>query len=318
MRLKMLIKVLPFPHTSAAMIEKVYKLIINGKIGDAKLNHLGDETFLNTDSIKNVSSEFSVGHSQAWYDLHQFIYNEPKTPDSYTASVRYFNLIQGVIINTNSFVLNYPLYQTALKEVRKSGYVLNDNELNDTEKAVKDKRELFELTQKVLAKVHRVVEEESILARKTAMEILNYFENIDMEDELEASDIRDLINEIQGFYQKCFAVGINISSIDDIKTKKIKESASDIAKAMNILQKDYSGEDDISVLYVFSSNPIGTVLPFLKMLQKANEDIDTAREQMQSEKESLTRKGNWSNNVDPRFEQQQRDFDTLFAELREV
>lgn len=305
-------------YVKAAMIEKVYKLIINGKIGDAKLNHLGDETFLNTDSIKNVSSEFSVGHSQAWYDLHQFIYNEPKTPDSYTASVRYFNLIQGVIINTNSFVLNYPLYQTALKEVRKSGYVLNDNELNDTEKAVKDKRELFELTQKVLAKVHRVVEEESILARKTAMEILNYFENIDMEDELEASDIRDLINEIQGFYQKCFAVGINISSIDDIKTKKIKESASDIAKAMNILQKDYSGEDDISVLYVFSSNPIGTVLPFLKMLQKANEDIDTAREQMQSEKESLTRKGNWSNNVDPRFEQQQRDFDTLFAELREV
>lgn len=305
-------------YVKAAMIEKVYKLIINGKIGDAKLNHLGDETFLNTDSIKNVASEFSVGHSQAWYDLQQFIYNERKTPDSYIASIRYFNLILGMTTKTENYVLNYPLYQAALKEIRKSGFVLDENDINDTEKAVKDKREIFELTQKVLAKVHRVVEEESILARKTAMEILNYFENIDMEDELEASDIRDLINEIQGFYQKCFAVGINISSIDDIKTKKIKESASDIAKAMNILQKDYSGEDDISVLYAFSSNPIGTVLPFLKMLQKANEDIDTAREQMQSEKESLTRKGNWSNNVDPRFGQQQRDFDTLFAELREV
>lgn len=305
-------------YIKAAMIEKVYKLIINGRIGETKLNQLGDDVFLSTDTPKNSSYEFSTGHSQAWYELHQFIYNDTKTPDSYTASVRYFNLIQGVTINTDNYVLNYPLYQAALKEVRESGYILNDNDINDTEKSVKDKRELIELTQKVLAKVHRVVEEESTLARKTAMEILNYFDNIDMEDELEASDIRDLINEIQNFYQRCFAVGINISIIDDVQIKKIKDSASAIAKAMLILQKDYSGEDDISVLYAFSSNPIGVVLPFLEMLRKANKDIDTAYEQMQNEKESLTRKGNWNDNVDPRFEQQQGNFDTLFAELREV
>jgi hypothetical protein len=87
---------------------------------------------------------------------------------------------------------------------------------------------------------------------------------------------------------------------------------------MLILQKDYSGEDDISVLYAFSSNPIGVVLPFLDMLRKANKDIDTAYEQMQSEKESLTRKGNWNDNVDPRFEQQQEAFEVLYAEIKEV
>lgn len=305
-------------YIKASMIEKVYKLIINGRIGNAKLNHLGDEVFLSPDTTKNGDTKFLSGHSQAWYELHQFIYNEPKTPDSYIASVRYFNLIQGATINTDSFVLNYPLYQAALKEVRESGYILNDNDINDTEKSVKDKRELIELTQKVLAKVHRVVEEESTLARKTAMEILNYFDNIDMEDELEASDIRDLINEIQAFYQKCFSAGINISIIDDIIIKKIKEEAAEIAKAMNRLQSDYSDEDDVSVMYAFSSNPIGTVLPFLEILKKANTDIDTAYEQMHNEKESLTRKGNWNDNVDPRFEQQQGNFDTLFAELREV
>lgn len=305
-------------YIKAAMIGKVYKLIINGRIGDAKLNHLGDETFLSVDTPKNGAYEFSIGHSQAWYELHQFIYNEPKTPDSYTASVRYFNLIQGVTINTDNYVLNYQLYQAALKEIRKSGYFLDENDLNDTEKAVKDKREVFELTQKVLAKVKRVVEEETALARKTAIDILSFFENIDIEDELEASDIRDLINDIQGFYQRCFAVGINISTINDAKLKKLKESASDIVKAMCILQRDYSDEDDISVLYAFSSNPIGVVLPFLEMLRKANKDIDTAYEQMHSEKESLTRKGNWIDNVDPRFEQQQDAFEALFAELKEV
>ena len=305
-------------YIKAAMIEKVYKLIINGRIGEKKLNQLGDDVFLSTDTPKNGSYEFSTGHSQAWYELHQFIYNDTKTPDSYTASVRYFNLIQGVTINTDNYVLNYPLYQAALKEVRKSGYVLDENDINDTEKAVKDKREIFELAQKVLSKVHRVVEEETALARKNAVDILSYFENIDIEDELEASDIRDIINEIQSFYQRCFAVGINISIIDDAQFKKIKDSASAIAKAMLILQKDYSDEDDISVLYAFSSNPIGVVLPFLEMLRKANKDIDTVYEQMQNEKESLTRKGNWNDNVDPRFEQQQEAFEALYAEIKEV
>lgn len=305
-------------YIKAAMIEKVYKLIINGRICETKLNQLGDEVFLSTDTPKNGSYEFSTGHSQAWYELHQFIYNDSKTPDSYTASVRYFNLIQGVTINTDNYVLNYPLYQAALKEVRKSGYVLDENDINDTEKAVKDKREIFELTQKVLSKVHRVVEEETALAHKNAVDILSYFENIDIEDELEASDIRDIINEIQSFYQRCFAVGINISIIDDAQIKKIKDSAAAIAKAMLILQKDYSDEDYISVLYSFSSNPIGVVLPLLEMLRKANKDIDTAYEQMQNEKESLTRKGNWNDNVDPRFEQQQGAFEALYAEIKEV
>lgn len=305
-------------YIKAAMIEKVYKLIINGRIGETKLNQLGDDVFLSTDTPKNSSYEFSTGHSQAWYELHQFIYNDTKTPDSYTASVRYFNLIQGVTINTDNYVLNYPLYQAALKEVRKSGYVLDENDINDTEKAVKDKREIFELAQKVLSKVHRVVEEETALARKNAVDILSYFENIDIEDELEASDIRDLINEIQNFYQRCFAVGINISIIDDVQIKKIKDSASALAKAMLILQKDYSGEDDISVLYAFSSNPIGVVLPFLEMLRKANKDIDTAYEQMQNEKEALTRKGIWNDNIDERFGQQQEAFEVLCTEMQEV
>lgn len=305
-------------YIKAAMIGKVYKLILNGRIGDTKLNHLGDETFLSVDIPQNADFAFSIGHSQAWYELNQFIYNESKTDDSYTASVRYFNLIQGVSINTDSYVLNYPLYQAALKEIHKIRYVLDENDLNDAEKAVKDKREVVELTQKILAKVHKVVEEETILAHQTAIDIFRFFDNIDIDDELEASDIRDLINDIQSFYQKSFAVGININLIEDAKLKKLKDSASEIAKAMSLLQKDYSENDDVSVLYSFSSNPIGVVLPFLEMLRNANKDIDTAYEQMCSEKETMTRKGNWSDNIDPRFEQQQGIFEAICAELKEV
>lgn len=304
-------------YVKAAMIGKVYKLILNGSIKTVNTDHLGNETFLGADISKNEASEFLTGHSQAWYELHRFIYNEPETSDSYTASVRYFNLIQGVAINTDNYVLNYPLYQAALKELRKSKYVLDKNDLNDNERAVKDKRQIFELTQKILEKAEKVAEEETSLALKTAADILSFFENINMEDELEASDIRDLINAIQSFYQKCFTAGIYTGITDVTKLKKLKESASVIAKAMCILQKDHSGEDVISVLCTFSSNPIGTVLPFLEMLRKADRDIDTAYEQMQNEKVNLMRKGNWSDNADPRFEQYKKSFEVLFSELKE-
>lgn len=305
-------------YIKAAMIEKVYKLIINGGIGDAKLNHLADEIFLSEDSPENRTAEFLQGHSKAWYELHRFIYGNSKTPDSYAASVRYFNLIQGAAINSDKYVLNYPLYRAALKEIGKSGYILDENDINDTERAVKDKREVIELTQNVYKRLRRVAEEEAALARKTAMDTLGYFENIDIEDELEASDIRDLINDIDEFYDKCYKAGVNIPTENYSKLEKLKKSASDIAKAMNILQKDYSAEDDISVLYAFSANPIGIVLPFLEMLNETNKDTDTVYEQMHSEKESMTRKGNWTDNVDPRFEQQRGAFEALLAELKEV
>ena len=305
-------------YIKAAMIEKVYKLILNGQIANVNLDHLDDETFLNTESHENKSGEFTSGHAHAWYDLHKFIYNDPMCHDSYLASVRYFNLIQGVVINTDSYVLNYLLYQSAVKEVRRSGYVLNENAANDIEKSVKDKKEIFELAQKVLFKTHKVVEEETSLARATALKILFYFENIEMEDELEPSDIRNIINEIFDFYQKAFAAEINLRSIDKKEIESLKNSASDIAKAMAILQKDYTNKDDVSVLYAFSSNPIGRVQPFLKLLERAASDVETAYEQMCNEKEKLTRKGNWSDNVDPRFEQKQDEFNVILAELEEV
>lgn len=49
-----------------------------------------------------------------------------------------------------------------------------------------------------------------------------------------------------------------------------------------------------------------------------SKDIDTAYEQMRSEKEDLTRKGSWSDNIDPRFERQQKAFETILSELQEV
>lgn len=69
-------------------------------------------------------------------------------------------------------MLNYSLYQAAIKEIRKSGYILDENDINEMGKKVKDKREIFEFAQKVISKVHRVVEEETYQAHTTALNVL--------------------------------------------------------------------------------------------------------------------------------------------------
>ena len=146
---------------------------------------------LRIDSIDSTDSDFLATHVPFRKIVNNFIFNDSKNDESYLSSIRYFNLIQGNQVNSSNYVLNYPLYIDAIKEIRKSYYILEDNELNETEDAVKDKREIFELTLKTISKVHKVVEEETALARNTAIEVLEFFDNIDIEDELEASDISE-------------------------------------------------------------------------------------------------------------------------------
>lgn len=305
-------------YIKAAMLVQVYKRILNGTIKNIKLNRIGNETLLARDSEKNTSQIFLTGHASSWYEIHNFIYNDPKSADAYTSSVRYFNLIQGMQINSTNYVLNYPLYQDAVKEIRKSGFTIDESELNDVESSVKDRREIFELAVKTISKIHKVTVDEASSARTTAIEVIEFFDNIDIEDELEASDIRTMLNDILNFYQKAFEAGISISMAPKEKIELLKSNAQGIANAMRILQENYSCEDDIAVLMAFSSNPIGTVLPFLELIKKVNDDVTKADFMMHNEKETLTKKGNWNDKVDPRFDQQRSDFEKLYSAFEEM
>lgn len=305
-------------YVKAAMLVQVYKRILNGTIKNIKPNRIGNETLLARESEKNNSQIFLTGHASSWYEIHNFIYNDPKSADAYTSSVRYFNLIQGMQINSTNYVLNYPLYQDAVKEIRKSGFTIDESELNDVESSVKDRREIFELAVKTISKIHKVTVDEASSARTTAVEVIEFFDNIDIEDELEASDIRTMLNDILNFYQKALEAGISIGMAPKEKIELLKSNAQGIANAMRVLQENYSCEDDITVLMAFSSNPIGIVLPFLELLKKVNDDVTKADFMMHNEKETLTRKGNWNDTVDPRFDQRRSDFEELYSAFEEV
>jgi len=306
-------------YIKAAMMQQIYKRIINDSIVNVKSgNHFNYDTFLDVDCQMNKSPSFMHGHSSSWYDLQKFIFNDNSNNEAYLSSVRYFNLIQGAQINTDNFVINYPLYQSAIKELGKTSLVLDESELNDIEKSVKEKREIFEFTIKILSKLHQVAVDEANSARTTAMEVLGYFDNFDIEDEIEASDIRTILNEILEFYQKAMSAGVSISSISKNDIDGFKSKASEIASAMNKIQKDYSQESDIDTLYAFSYNPIGKVLPFLNLLKRVNNDVDKAGDMMKNEKDNLTKKGIWTESTDPRFDERRDDFIALLTAFEEV
>lgn len=307
-------------YIKAAMIEQVYKKILNGTIANNKSKKFGDETYLVQNDDKNTSRAFISGHSKRWYELHELIFSQSISSDVYNASVRYFNLIQGVQLNTKNYVLNYELYRKALKEIGKSNYIIDELELNNIEKIVKDKREIFETALKTFRKIHNVVEDELEAAKRNADEIIGYFDNFDMEDEIEEVDVKTILNDILNFYQKCFNTGINIGNQITIKSlvEKFKKQASNIAEAINIMKEDYSNEDDISILVIFSRNPIGLVLPFLEFLRQVNNDIDKADKYLIIEKKKLAEKGVWKSETDPRFAQQSEEIQMLYKEFEGV
>ena len=290
-------------YVKAAMIEQIIKRTLNGTIKTENRNAIKQSMFLMDDDVRTTSGSFLNGHSKVWYDLHSFVYNHSAAADSYTASVRYFNLIQGVQLNSSNYVLNYRSFTDAFTQVRSSGYMLNPKEVSELSNEVKERREIIELTLKTIEKLHRVVEEETELAQNTAEEI-----------------VRTILNDILSFYEKCYQSGVNIQGVAEIKEtiKKQKENAEKISSAIDLMKEDHTSLDDLDVLMLFSHNPIGCVMPFVELLKRADSDVDSVSKKMSAEKALLIQQGSWTDNTDPRFEEVSTDFVTLFDDFQGV
>ena len=301
-------------YIKAAIIQQIYTRLINGT-ADENIDNI-----LLPDTKKNTNLSFVNGHSKSWYSLHQFIYSQNILSETYIASVRFFNLIQGNRVNSDTFVLNFPLLNEVLSEIKKSRYSLVGDELNTLGKRVKDKREIFEFAQKTTKKIHDVAKSEIELAKQTVTEITAFFDGFDLDDDIEASDIRTLLDEVIIFYKKCMETGVNVRIPDNLE-KRVQEAQSSsrhIAEAIEILKTDYSEESDLAILQSFTNNPIGTVQHLIDFLRMVNKDADDARESLELEKKKLAENGSWIDNTDPRFSEYATQIQEFMAELEGV
>ena len=59
----------------------------------------------------------------------------------------------------------------------------------------------------------------------------------------------------------------------------------------------------------YSSNPMKIAKEFLSFLELVDRDNSSVYSEMKIAKEKLTRSGVWSNDIDPRFEQNRTEFE---------
>ena len=84
---------------------------------------------------------------------------------------------------------------------------------------------------------------------------------------------------------------------------------------MNI-NVDKNGMSVMEKIILYSSNPMKIVKEFLNFLELVDKDNASVYSEMNLVKENLTRSGVWTDDVDPRFEQNKTEFER-FMKLME-
>ena len=134
-----------------------------------------------------------------------------------------------------------------------------------------------------------------------------------MDVELDASDIRDLLNDIKNFYSEAELFGIPIEYRHE-ETEQYKSKASEIVSSLKLLSADYSTQHNIDIICTFSSNPIRIANSFIDYLTNVESDVNTVQLRMKNEKDQQIAQGLWSDNIDPRFANITDDFNRLKKE----
>lgn len=147
-------------------------------------------------------------------------------------------------------------------------------------------------------------------SKAVVKQILDYF-NFDEDLEIDASDVRSILDKIADFYEKVISTGVNIKQFKD-SAINMKKQADEIAKATNKLQFEYETKSSIELLLIFSNNPIKILIPFLELLNQVSNDCDRVIQEKTNEKEQLTRSGKWENGVDHRFDMNINKFASIY------
>ena len=292
-------------YLKCCIIAEVYRGLLNGDYRVSKISDIKTEVLLKDNESRSKTS--LEGHSKEWSDLVDFMYISDAAINNIDTIHRYFNLIQGNDKNAKRKIINYNFLDNVFKELRNEGFDIAIDEIDSD--IINGRNVSIEYLKKILSKVERVVSAEIEEGKELYRNVLIYFGFVDG-TEIETEDIKDLLNEVIEFYNDAEINGINIFLRTDDATL-LKNKSVEIAKALERISADVNGMSIIEKIILYSSNPMKIVKQLLDFLRLVDGDNDYVYSEMKLAKENLTRSGVWSDDVDPRFEQNQSDFDRL-------
>lgn len=293
-------------YLKCSMIAEIYRGLLNGDYQVNKISDIKVDVFIKDNSSRKEQD--LIGHSREWCDLaNKIIYSNDESESNIETIQRYFNLIQGNVKNASRKIINYNLLEQVFKELKSNEFTIDiDNVIDDKIKARNNSKDYLK---KILSRIDIVASKEWNKGKQLYDELLKYFD-FPEEAEIEKEDIKDMLNVVIEFYNETEVNGVNIP----LKTNdamKFKDRVDAILKALSVISKDISNMSTLDVIAAYSSNPIKEIEPFVYFLREVDKHRDEVYNQMLRDRERLTRSGNWSGDVDPRFETNKSIFDDL-------
>lgn len=231
-------------YIEAAIAAEIYCLILSGEYTGKSLSGLKEENLLCNYSMKNKKTY----HSTEWNSLLSVMHTENADNKNKETVRKYFNLVQGS--GGTVIVLDAVNFSETVKKVKKRRLHIPKEELQLDDR-VKQRKDTYSFYNDIASRIDRVAKAEVETARKAMQPVYDCFD-----DEVEETDIRNLISEINNFYDEINATQINIKAVS---TENIKRKIKKITKAIREINKVIDEKDPLTILMAFSDDPIGTL-----------------------------------------------------------
>jgi len=299
-------------YLKCAMIAEVYRGLLNGDQQVSKVSDIKADYFTKDNNLRKKGE--LTGHSQEWCDLvNNIIYANNAADGNIDLTQKYFNLIQGNRKNATRKIFNYSLLELIVKDLQSVSFSIDLGSIENDK--INARNEAKDYLKKILSRIDKVASAECREGKELYAQAISVFGFPDG-SEIETNDIKELLNEIIAFYKTTEINGINIS----LKTNEaltFKDKSAELSKAFSSVSVDTSDLPTIDKIIIYSKNPMKIIKQFIEFLKKVDEDGANIYNEMIAAKEALTRSGNWSNDIDPRFDANKSAFEDLMKLLED-
>ncbi len=288
---------------AAICVDLACKLLSDCDI--ARLSSIDHTLFLKDFEIK----QSSPSHGQKWNAILSSLFQDGTGQKMYDLYMEFFTSDQGGSLNKR--VLNYSSFVSSINRLKKSGFELNTEEF--TIGSFKAKNEALTLYDSVFNKIKVAIAEEKERAKNWIAKLLDCF-GFDAEDEIDDTDINNLLRQIKNFYSDAQKAGFYIQNKEE-QIKALLDKSDSLIKAIVNVRKAISTDNMVESMILLNGNSVGLLIELSDVLDSSSTDLASAETQATEEEERLKRSGVWTDNTDPRFEEKEESFNALYKEI---
>jgi hypothetical protein len=292
-----------------SLILDVYRQILNKEFYAKSINELSTSNILK--KFMPMIEKGRNGHCDSWSSLLDMLYSDKIIKENFNNNILFFKTIQGTSLNANKVIVNYTLIERVLNNIKQSNLCV-DLQNVDVD-IIPSKNKSREILSKILLKLDSVVNEEKSKAKEIYSNLLQSL-GFDDDDEIDESDLKDVLNDAKKFYESALSYGCNISSMKD-EIDKFKDKISLMLESILNIKKALKSRDRTQILLIFSSDPIYILEKLMRLFSTINNDITKVTTHLENDKKSLKSDGIWIDGKDPRFEEKKDYFMKLYGKI---